>query len=60
MIAAVNIVYFRLAIVLLSLISSEEQTGYFATSFRVDRSARRDPWSGHRCRLPYPRTGTAG
>ncbi len=34
-IAAVNIVYFRLAIVLLSLISSEEQTGYFATSFRV-------------------------
>ncbi len=34
-IAAVNIVYFRVAIVLMSLISSAEQTGYFATSFRI-------------------------
>jgi O-antigen/teichoic acid export membrane protein len=34
-IAAVSIVYFRLAYVLMSLISGELQTGYFATSFRV-------------------------
>jgi len=34
-IAAVSIVYFRLAYVLMSLITSELQTGYFATSFRV-------------------------
>jgi O-antigen/teichoic acid export membrane protein len=34
-IAAVNIVYFRVAIVLMSLISSPRQTGYFATSFRI-------------------------
>jgi O-antigen/teichoic acid export membrane protein len=34
-IAAVNIVYFRLALVLMSLIASAVQTGYFATSFRI-------------------------
>ncbi len=34
-IAAVNIVYFRVALVLMSLISSAVQTGYFATSFRI-------------------------
>jgi O-antigen/teichoic acid export membrane protein len=34
-IAAVSIVYFRLALVLMSLISSAKQTGYFATSFRI-------------------------
>jgi len=34
-IAAVSIVYFRLAYVLMSLITGELQTGYFATSFRV-------------------------
>jgi O-antigen/teichoic acid export membrane protein len=34
-IAAVNIVYFRLALVLMSLISSAAQTGYFATSLRI-------------------------
>jgi O-antigen/teichoic acid export membrane protein len=34
-IAAVSIVYFRLALVLMSLISSAVQTGYFATSFRI-------------------------
>jgi O-antigen/teichoic acid export membrane protein len=34
-IAAVSIVYFRLALVLMSLISSKLQTGYFATSFRI-------------------------
>jgi O-antigen/teichoic acid export membrane protein len=34
-IAAVSIVYFRLTIVLMSLISSPVQTGYFATSFRI-------------------------
>jgi O-antigen/teichoic acid export membrane protein len=34
-IAAVSIVYLRLAIVLMSLISSAVQTGYFATSFRI-------------------------
>jgi O-antigen/teichoic acid export membrane protein len=32
---AVNVVYFRLAIVVMSVISSGHQTGYFATSFRV-------------------------
>ncbi len=34
-IAAVSIVYFRLALVLMSLISSATQTGYFATSLRI-------------------------
>ncbi len=34
-IAAVSIVYFRLALVLMSLISGAKQTGYFATSFRI-------------------------
>jgi O-antigen/teichoic acid export membrane protein len=34
-VAAVSIVYFRLALVLMSLISSAKQTGYFATSFRI-------------------------
>lgn len=34
-IAAVSIVYFRVALVLMSLISSAKQTGYFATSFRI-------------------------
>jgi O-antigen/teichoic acid export membrane protein len=34
-ISAVNIVYFRLAIVLMSVIAAAVQTGYFATSFRV-------------------------
>ncbi|MHB8243039.1 MAG: oligosaccharide flippase family protein [Solirubrobacteraceae bacterium] len=34
-IAAVSIVYFRLALVLMSLTSSSKQTGYFATSFRI-------------------------
>jgi O-antigen/teichoic acid export membrane protein len=34
-VAAVSIVYFRVALVLMSLISSAKQTGYFATSFRI-------------------------
>jgi O-antigen/teichoic acid export membrane protein len=34
-ISAVNIVYFRISIVLMSVIASAVQTGYFATSFRV-------------------------
>jgi O-antigen/teichoic acid export membrane protein len=34
-IAAVSIVYFRVALVLMSLTSSVVQTGYFATSFRI-------------------------
>ncbi len=34
-VAAVSIVYFRLALVLMSLVSSARQTGYFATSFRI-------------------------
>lgn len=34
-VSAVNIVYFRITIVLLSLIASAQQTGYFATSFRI-------------------------
>ncbi len=34
-ISAVNIVYFRIAIVLMSVVASAEQTGYFATSFRI-------------------------
>jgi len=34
-VAAVSVVYLRLAIVLMSLISSARQTGYFATSFRI-------------------------
>lgn len=32
---AVNVAYFRLAIVLMSLLASELETGYFAASFRV-------------------------
>jgi O-antigen/teichoic acid export membrane protein len=34
-ISAVNIVYFRISIVLMSIIASAVQTGYFATSFRI-------------------------
>jgi O-antigen/teichoic acid export membrane protein len=34
-IAAVSIVYYRLALVLMSVISSARQTGFFATSFRI-------------------------
>jgi O-antigen/teichoic acid export membrane protein len=34
-IAAVSIVYFRVALVLMSLTSNAKQTGYFATSFRI-------------------------
>jgi O-antigen/teichoic acid export membrane protein len=34
-ISAVNIVYFRVAIVLMSVVASTLQTGYFATSFRI-------------------------
>jgi O-antigen/teichoic acid export membrane protein len=34
-IGAVNIVYFRVALVAMSLSSSAKQTGYFATSFRI-------------------------
>lgn len=34
-IAAVNIVYFRVALVAMSLTSGRVQTGYFATSFRI-------------------------
>jgi O-antigen/teichoic acid export membrane protein len=34
-IGAVNVIYFRVAIVLMSLIASAVQTGYFATSFRI-------------------------
>lgn len=32
---AVNIAYFRIAIVIMSLLATELQTGYFATSFRI-------------------------
>lgn len=32
---AVNVAYFRIAIILLSLLGTELETGYFATSFRV-------------------------
>jgi O-antigen/teichoic acid export membrane protein len=34
-ISAVNIVYFRVAIVIMSIVASSLQTGYFATSFRI-------------------------
>jgi O-antigen/teichoic acid export membrane protein len=34
-ISAVNIVYFRVSIVLMSIVATAEQTGYFATSFRI-------------------------
>jgi O-antigen/teichoic acid export membrane protein len=34
-ISAVNIVYFRVALVLMSVVASALQTGYFATSFRI-------------------------
>jgi O-antigen/teichoic acid export membrane protein len=34
-ISAVNIVYFRISIVLMSIVASATQTGYFATSFRI-------------------------
>lgn len=34
-ISAVNIIYFRVVIVVMSLVASALQTGYFATSFRV-------------------------
>ncbi|HWF33218.1 MAG TPA: oligosaccharide flippase family protein [Solirubrobacteraceae bacterium] len=34
-ISAVNVVYFRISIVLMSIVASALQTGYFATSFRI-------------------------
>jgi O-antigen/teichoic acid export membrane protein len=34
-VAALNVVYFRLAIVLMSVLATAVETGYFATSFRV-------------------------
>jgi O-antigen/teichoic acid export membrane protein len=34
-VSAVNIVYFRVSIVLMSIVASAQQTGYFATSFRI-------------------------
>jgi O-antigen/teichoic acid export membrane protein len=34
-VSAVNVVYFRVAIVLMSLVASALETGYFATSFRI-------------------------
>jgi O-antigen/teichoic acid export membrane protein len=34
-VSAVNIIYFRVAIVLMSLVASTVETGYFATSFRI-------------------------
>jgi O-antigen/teichoic acid export membrane protein len=34
-VSALNVVYFRLALVLMSLIATATQTGYFATSFRI-------------------------
>jgi O-antigen/teichoic acid export membrane protein len=34
-VSAVNIIYFRVAIVLMSLVASAVETGYFATSFRI-------------------------
>jgi O-antigen/teichoic acid export membrane protein len=34
-ISAVNVVYFRISIVLMSIVASAIQTGYFATSFRI-------------------------
>ncbi len=34
-ISAVNIVYFRVSIVIMSIVASAIQTGYFATSFRI-------------------------
>ncbi|HEX3510469.1 MAG TPA: flippase [Solirubrobacteraceae bacterium] len=34
-IGAVNIVYFRISIVLMSIVASALQTGYFSTSFRI-------------------------
>lgn len=32
---AVSVIYFRIGVLLVSLISTEEETGYFATSFRI-------------------------
>jgi O-antigen/teichoic acid export membrane protein len=34
-VSAVNIVYFRLSVVLMSLVATAVETGYFATSFRI-------------------------
>jgi O-antigen/teichoic acid export membrane protein len=34
-VSAVNIIYFRVAIVVMSLVASALETGYFATSFRI-------------------------
>jgi len=34
-VSALNVVYFRLAIVIMSVVASARETGYFATSFRV-------------------------
>jgi len=34
-VSAVNVVYFRLVIILMSLLATATETGYFATSFRV-------------------------
>ena len=45
---AIGSVYFRLAIVLLSLIASADETGYYAASFRVARTRTRIVAIAHR------------
>jgi O-antigen/teichoic acid export membrane protein len=42
--AALGVVYFRVAVILMSLISTNEQTGYFSVSFRILEIVTGVPW----------------
>jgi O-antigen/teichoic acid export membrane protein len=42
--AALGVVYFRIAVILMSLIASSEETGYFSASFRVIEIVSAIPW----------------
>jgi O-antigen/teichoic acid export membrane protein len=42
--AAVGLIYFRIALVLMSYVSSEEETGYFSAAFRIVEVVGVVPW----------------
>jgi O-antigen/teichoic acid export membrane protein len=42
--SALGVVYFRVAVILMSLISTPEQTGYFSVSFRILEIVSGIPW----------------
>ena len=57
---AVNTVYFRVTIVVMSLIAAAEETGYFATSFRVTEVLVRRSGTCNRSGVSDPLEGGSG